>query len=111
MIRAEIMSGHRFHSFANQRGRNFVKWCVLRFARVCAVDVEGRTPLQAHRRPRLHVGRLGAAGSRAGGYFHLGTSIHPSSHLFSSARSPSRWEWGRRGDGRGREGPRVRFAL
>ena len=28
MVRAEIMSGHRFHSFANQRGRNFVKWCV-----------------------------------------------------------------------------------
>ena len=30
MIRAEIMSGHRFHSFANQRSRNFVKWCVAR---------------------------------------------------------------------------------
>lgn len=28
MIRAEIMSDHRFHSFADQRSRNFVKWCV-----------------------------------------------------------------------------------
>ncbi|KAH9940163.1 phospholipase D/nuclease [Epithele typhae] len=28
MVRAEIMSGHRFHSFANQRGQNFVKWHV-----------------------------------------------------------------------------------
>ncbi|TBU21722.1 phospholipase D/nuclease [Dichomitus squalens] len=26
MVRAEIMSGHRFHSFANQRSQNFVKW-------------------------------------------------------------------------------------
>ncbi|KAI1793724.1 phospholipase D/nuclease [Ganoderma leucocontextum] len=26
MIRAEIMSDHRFHSFANQRSHNFVKW-------------------------------------------------------------------------------------
>ena len=31
MIRAEIMAGHRFHSFANQRGQNFVKWCVCSF--------------------------------------------------------------------------------
>lgn len=29
MVRSEIMAGHRFHSFANQRGENFVKWCVL----------------------------------------------------------------------------------
>ncbi|KAI0738349.1 phospholipase D/nuclease [Daedaleopsis nitida] len=26
MIRSEIMAGHRYHSFANQRGQNFVKW-------------------------------------------------------------------------------------
>ncbi|KAI0708777.1 phospholipase D/nuclease [Cerioporus squamosus] len=26
MIRAEIQSGHRFHSFATQRAQNFVKW-------------------------------------------------------------------------------------
>ncbi|KAH9884507.1 phospholipase D/nuclease [Cubamyces lactineus] len=26
MIRSEIMAGHRFHSFANERSENFVKW-------------------------------------------------------------------------------------
>ncbi|KAI0628314.1 phospholipase D/nuclease [Trametes polyzona] len=26
MIRSEIMAGHRFHSFADQRSQNFVKW-------------------------------------------------------------------------------------
>ncbi|KAI0750490.1 phospholipase D/nuclease [Fomes fomentarius] len=26
MVRSEIMAGHRFHSFANQRGENNVKW-------------------------------------------------------------------------------------
>ncbi|EIW52191.1 phospholipase D/nuclease [Trametes versicolor FP-101664 SS1] len=26
MVRAEIMAGHRFHSFADQRSQNFVKW-------------------------------------------------------------------------------------
>ena len=34
MVRAEIMAGHRFHSFANQRAQNFVKWCVHRHLRV-----------------------------------------------------------------------------
>ena len=29
MIRAEIMASHRFHSFADQRQENFVKWCVI----------------------------------------------------------------------------------
>lgn len=28
MVRAEINAGHRFHSFANERAENFVKWHV-----------------------------------------------------------------------------------
>ena len=34
MIRAEINAGHRFHSFANERNDNFVKWHVHRFSSI-----------------------------------------------------------------------------
>ncbi|OJT05426.1 Phospholipase D1 [Trametes pubescens] len=38
MVRAEIMAGHRFHSFADQRSQNFVKWHVSKPAISAHID-------------------------------------------------------------------------